>query len=90
MATLCFCLFVLTAETFNVVRDAKYICGLLVDIIKKFGKENVVQIDTKNDNNFKKSRNKIIEKYNLFQIPCATYCIEFILKVAKNMNVVKW
>lgn len=59
-------MFLKSVEASKVIKDYKYIGGLLEDVIKEVEQENVVQIITDNDNNFKKAGKKLMEKHNLF------------------------
>lgn len=60
MITLLFFFFRFVEES-SIIRDVKYIYGLLVEVIKEVGKENVVQVITDNNNNFKKAGKKLMK-----------------------------
>ena len=62
------------------MKDNKYIYGLLNDVIKKVGEENVVQIVTNNGLAFVKARKLLIKKCNLYWTPCAAHCIDLIFE----------
>lgn len=67
---------------------AKYIYKLLVEVIKEVGKENMVQIVTKNGRKFKKTREKLmnLRRYNLFWTPCVAHCIDLMLKDMRKLG----
>ena len=48
------------------IKDNKYIYGLLKDVIKEVGEENVVQIVTDNGLAFVKAGKLLMKKYNLY------------------------
>lgn len=73
----------------KVIKNYTYICGLLEDVIKKVDKENVVQIITDIDNNFKKAGRKLMEKHNLFLTPCAVHYIDLVLKDMEKKDTVR-
>ena len=50
----------------NYIKDKKYIYGLLKDVIKEVGKQNVVQIVTDNGSPFVKPGKLLMKKYNLY------------------------
>lgn len=81
--------FLKSMEASKVIKDYKYICALLKDVIQEVGEKNVVQIVTNNGNNFKKAGKKLIEKHNLFWTPCAAHCIDFMLKDMGKLETVR-
>lgn len=81
--------FLKSVEASNVIKDYKYIRGLLMDVIVEVDKENVVQIGIDNDNNFNKARGKLMEKYILFWTHCVSHCINLMLKDIRKIYVVK-
>ena len=48
------------------IKDNKYIYGLLKNVIKEVGEENVVQIVTDNGLTFVKAGKLLMKKYNLY------------------------
>ena len=48
------------------IKDNKYIYGLLKEVIKEVGEENVVQIVTDNGLAFVKAGKLLMKKYNLY------------------------
>lgn len=82
-------MFLKSMEASNVIKDYKFIWSLLMDVIKEVGKENVVQIVTDNDSNFKKAKEKLMKKYNLFWNPYTIHCIDLMLKDMRKIDVVK-
>ena len=62
------------------IKDNKYIYGLLKDMIKEVGEENVMQIVTDNGSTFVKEGKLLIKKYNLYWTPCAAHCIDLMFE----------
>ena len=70
------------------IKDNKYIYGLLKDVIKDVGKENVVQIFLDNGSAFVKAGKLLMKKYNLYWTPCAAHCIDLMFEdICKRESV---
>ena len=59
-------IFLKSIDVSNYIKDNKYIYGLLKDVIKEVGKQNVVQIITDNRSAFVKEGKLLMKKYNLY------------------------
>ena len=73
-------IFLKSVDASDKIKDNKYIYGLLKDVIKEFGKANVVQIVTDNGSAFVKARKFLMKKYNLYWTPCAAHCIDLMFE----------
>ena len=62
------------------IKDNKYIYGLLKDMIKEVGEENVMQIVTDNGLTFVKEGKLLMKKYNLYWTPCAAHCSDLMFE----------
>ncbi|XP_077247296.1 uncharacterized protein LOC143887072 [Tasmannia lanceolata] len=83
--------FLKSIEASDVVKDYKFIYKHMVDVIKKVGKENVVQIVTDiGSNYYKKAGQKIMSKHKIFWTPCVAHYIDLMLKdIGKKKTVRK-
>ncbi|KAK9133127.1 hypothetical protein Scep_012655 [Stephania cephalantha] len=70
-------------------KNARFICEMMKTVVKEVGKENVVQIVTDNGSTFKKAREKMMKKYNLFWTPCVAHCIDLMLKDVGTHRIVQ-
>ena len=59
-------IFLKSVDASNNIKDNKYIYGLLKDVIKEVGKQNVVQIVIDNGSAFVKAGKLLMKKYNLY------------------------
>ena len=59
-------IFLKCVDASNNIKDNKYIYGLLKDVIKEVGKQNVVQIVIDNGSAFVKAGKLLMKKYNLY------------------------
>ena len=59
-------IFLKSVNDLDKIKDNKYIYGLLKDVIKEVGEENVVQVVTDNGLAFVKARKLLMKKYNLY------------------------
>ncbi|RVW52185.1 hypothetical protein CK203_077864 [Vitis vinifera] len=73
-------IFLKSVDASNNIKDNKYIYGLLKDVIKEVGKQNVVQIVTDNGSAFVKAGKLLMKKYNLYWTPCAAHCIDLMFE----------
>ena len=73
-------IFLKYVDALDKIKDNKYICGLLKDIIKEVGEANVVQIVTDNGSAFVKAGKLLMKKYNLYWTPCAAHCIDLMFE----------
>ena len=81
-------IFLKSVDASDKIKDNKYIYGLLKDVIKEVGEENVVQIVTDNRLAFVKAEKLLMKKYNLYWTPCATLCIDLMFEdIGKRDNV---
>ena len=81
-------IFLNSVDALDNIKDNKYIFDLLNDVIKEAGEENVVQIVTDNGSPFVKARKLLMKKYNLYWIPCAAHCIDFMFEdIGKRESV---
>ena len=62
------------------IKDNKYIYGLLKDVIKEIGKENVVHIVTDNGSAFVKVGKLLMKKYILYWTPSSAHCIDLMFE----------
>ena len=67
-------------DALDKIKDNKYIHGLLKDMIKEVGEENVMQIVTDNGSTFVKAGKLLMKKYNLYWTPCTTHCIDLMFE----------
>ena len=82
-------IFLKSVDASNNIKDNKYIYGLLKDVIKEVGKQNVVQIVTDNGSAFVKAGKLLMKKYNLYCTPCAAHCIDLMFEdIGKRTSVV--
>ena len=73
----------------NYIKDNKYIYGLLTDVIKEVGKQNMVQIVMDNGSTFVKARKLLMKKYNLYWTLCAAHCIDLMFEdIGKRPSVI--
>ena len=72
--------FLKSIDELDNIKDNKYIYGLLKEVIKEVGEENVVQIVTDNGSTFVKAGKLLMKKYNMYWTPCAAYCIDLMFK----------
>ena len=68
-------IFFKSVDASDKIKDNKYIYGLLKDVIKEVGEENVMQIVTDNGSAFVKARKLLMKKYNLYSTSCAAHYI---------------
>ena len=81
-------IFLKSVDASNNIKDNKYIYGLLKDVIKEVGKQNVVQIVTDNGSAFFKAGKLLMKKYNLYWTPCAAHCIDLMFEdIGKRTSV---
>ncbi|RVW39911.1 hypothetical protein CK203_081048 [Vitis vinifera] len=81
-------IFLKSVDASNNIKDNKYIYGLLKDVIKEVGKQNVVQIVTDNGSAFVKAGKLLMKKYNLYWTPCAAHCIDLMFEdIGKRTSV---
>ena len=59
-------IFLKSVDASNNIKDNKYIYGLLKDVIKEVGKQNVVQIVIDNGSAFVKAGKLLMKKYKLY------------------------
>ena len=72
----------------NNIKDKNYIYGLLKDVIKEVGKQNVVQIVTDNGSAFVKVGKLLIKKYNIYWTLCAAHCIDLMFEdIGKRTSI---
>ena len=81
--------FLKSIDTSNVIIYYKCIYKQIDEVIKQVGKENVAQIVTDNDSNYKKIGKRIMSKYRIYWTPYATYCIHLMLKDFGKKKLVK-
>eukprot|EP00261_Vitis_vinifera_P026852 XP_010660458.1 PREDICTED: uncharacterized protein LOC104881582 [Vitis vinifera] len=81
-------IFLKSVDASNNIKDNKYIYGLLKDVIKKVGKQNVVQIVTDNGSAFVKAGKLLMKKYNLYWTLCVAHCINLMFEdISKRTSV---
>ncbi|XP_034707021.1 uncharacterized protein LOC117930476 [Vitis riparia] len=73
-------IFLKSVDASNNIKDNKYIYGLLKDVIKEVGKQNVVKIVTDNGSEFVKAGKLLMKKYNLYWTPCVAHCIDLMFE----------
>ncbi|XP_073028317.1 uncharacterized protein [Primulina eburnea] len=79
--------FVCSVDATGVVDDATYLYKLLDKVVDDMGEENVVQVITHNTPSYQAAGKMLEEKRpNLFWTPCASYCIDRILKEFMKLN----
>jgi len=62
-------------------KNAEYLCGIMDEVIKDVGEENVVQIVTDNAANYVAAGKLLMERHpHLFWTPCAAHCIDLMLE----------
>jgi len=73
--------FLSSVDTSNISKTADKVFEMLDVIVKRIGKENVVQVVTDNAANYKAAGQLLMEKRKgLFWTPCAAHCIDLILE----------
>ncbi|XP_061993375.1 uncharacterized protein LOC133711235 [Rosa rugosa] len=78
--------FVPSVDATEIVKDASELFELLDKVVEEMGEENVVQVITPNIPSYKAAGKMLEEKRkNLFWTPCATNCIDQILKHLSDM-----
>eukprot|EP00261_Vitis_vinifera_P039140 XP_019080383.1 PREDICTED: uncharacterized protein LOC104881512 [Vitis vinifera] len=81
-------IFLKSIDASNNIKDNKYIYGLLKDVIKEVGKQNVVQIVTDNGSTFVKVGKLLMKKYNLYWTLCAAHCIDLMFEdIGKRKSI---
>ena len=73
-------IFLKSIDASDNIKDNKYIYGLLKDVIKEVGEENVVQIVVDNGSTFVKVGKLLMKKYNLYWTPCVAHCIDLMFE----------
>ena len=73
-------IFLKYVDASEMIKDNKYIYGLLEDVIKEVGEADVVQIVTDNGSAFVKVRKLLMKKYNMYWTPCASHCIDLMFE----------
>ena len=61
----------------------------MAGVIKQVRAANNVQIVTDNESNFKNVNSKIMTKYEIYWPPCATHCIDLMLKDFGKTKLIK-
>jgi hypothetical protein len=62
------------------VHDARYILGLMEEVIDSVGEQNVVQVITDNGPNYKAAGELLMEqRSHIYWTPCAAHCIDLML-----------
>ncbi|KAL4181247.1 hypothetical protein AMTRI_Chr12g270310 [Amborella trichopoda] len=73
------------------IHTGRLICAHLDKIIDEVGPENVVQVVTDNAANYKKASLLLMERrLNLYWTPCASHCINLMLKEIGKLKRVKY
>ena len=81
-------IFLKSVDASNNIKDNKCIYGLLKNVIKEVGKENVVQIVMDNGSAFVKAWKLLMKKYNLYWTSYATHYIDLMFEdIDKRPNV---
>nr|XP_018686484.1 PREDICTED: uncharacterized protein LOC103994246 [Musa acuminata subsp. malaccensis]XP_018686485.1 PREDICTED: uncharacterized protein LOC103994246 [Musa acuminata subsp. malaccensis]XP_018686486.1 PREDICTED: uncharacterized protein LOC103994246 [Musa acuminata subsp. malaccensis]XP_018686487.1 PREDICTED: uncharacterized protein LOC103994246 [Musa acuminata subsp. malaccensis] len=63
------------------IQDANYIENIMDTVVEEIGSQYIVQIVTDNEANFKKAGLQLMKKRKtLFWTPCATHCMDLMLK----------
>ncbi|XP_027169431.1 uncharacterized protein LOC113769158 [Coffea eugenioides] len=74
----------------DIVISAENLCNLFAEVVEMVGSNNVVHLVTDNASNYKVVRSLLSKRYpNIWWSPCATHCINLILKDISEMNNVK-
>ena len=73
-------IFLKSVDASDMIKDNKYIYGLLKNVIKEVGEANAVQIATNNGSTFLKGAKLLMKKYNLYWTPCAANCIDLMFE----------
>ena len=81
-------IFLKSVDASDKIKDNKYIYGLLKDVIKEVGEEDVVQIVTENGSAFVKAGKLLMKKYNLSWTPCVAHCINFMFEYIGKRDTV--
>ena len=77
-------------DTTNIPKTTDYIFSLMDKIVEEVGEENVVQVVTDNEANFKAAGMLLMEKSkHLFWSPSAVHCIDLMLEDIGNMKHIK-
>uniref|UniRef100_A0A804HYV1 DUF659 domain-containing protein n=1 Tax=Musa acuminata subsp. malaccensis TaxID=214687 RepID=A0A804HYV1_MUSAM len=72
------------------IQNVNYIESLMDTMVEEIGPQYVVQIITDNEVNFKKVSLQLMEKRKtLFWPPCATHCIDLMLKDIGELDAIK-
>ena len=75
-----------SVDASNVVKDAKTLCDLFLEVIEWVGPKNVVHVVTDNASNYVAAGKLIHEKYEtIFLSPCAAHCLNLFLKDIASM-----
>lgn len=73
--------FVSSVDATEIIKDASELFELLDKVVEEMGEENVVQVITPNTPSYKAAGKMLeVKRKNLFWTPCATNCIDQILK----------
>ncbi|XP_052177548.1 uncharacterized protein LOC127791604 [Diospyros lotus] len=82
--------FIKSVDVSNFITDAETLGNLFVEIVEFVGPNNVVHMVTDNGVNYKATGRKLSERYPTIRwSPCATHCINLIMKDMPEMNDVK-
>ncbi|KAL7606646.1 hypothetical protein Lser_V15G14972 [Lactuca serriola] len=83
-------LFLKYVDASDIERNATNLCHLLAEIIEMVREKNVVQMVTDNAANYKLAGTKLCERYSsITWSPCATHCLNLVLKDLSEMDNVK-
>ena len=83
-------IFLKSVDVLDKIKDNKYIYGLLKDVIKEVGEENVVQIVTDNGLALVKAGKLLMKKYYMYLTPYAAHCIDLMFEdIGKRDSVVQ-
>ncbi|GAV60136.1 DUF659 domain-containing protein [Cephalotus follicularis] len=74
-------------DALDVMKDAETLCNWFEEMVLWRGHSNIVHIVTDNGPNYKVARRTLCEKYETITwSPCATYCLNLILKDMTEMD----
>ncbi|CDP07924.1 unnamed protein product [Coffea canephora] len=79
--------FLSSVDTTDISKTVQKLFELLDGIMKKIGKDNIVQVFTDNASNYKAARKILMEKRKrLFWTPCAAHCTDLMLEDVQKFD----
>ncbi|KAL4588076.1 hypothetical protein LXL04_000955 [Taraxacum kok-saghyz] len=82
--------FLKPVDAYDIANNATNLCNLFAEIVEMVGRNNVVRLVTDNAANYKLAGTKLCENYpSITWSPCATHCLNLVLKDVSELDNVK-